>query len=489
MADRENNAPSRRGIDGLHRQRVAAAVSGDLAGQDDVDAFTHGDQPGPGFIELSVGPEPGNGPLRIQPRVGRNERRSLERDRQRLFQRSLEHRLPGPVPEIRDQEGQRRARRRRRRRSTVIAGEPDRGPRRQQHEHQHRRGRGLPLVFLGDGPGPRAAGGVERLERVDQRLGGRVAAFRLGLQAGRDDALERFGHVRRQPAQRRRRRLHPRHHFRHRALRSRDTAAAGQHVVEHQPERVVIGAVIDGGAARLLGRHVFERAHDRAAGGGRRGAGRHRSRDPEVHDQRLAVLVDHDVLGLEIAVHDAGLVRGGQSRGDVLREDQRLRRRQLAAIAQQVGEVLPLDVRHRDVLDAVDLPEVVDPHDVLVRDLPGQQQLALEAPLDLPRDLRIPVDFGADDLQRDGDAELGVPGLVNDAHAAGPELSQNAIARPERLAGGERPGRGPGRSAGPSRDGGSRQEGFGVGRGAGQGGNGVRQVWHAVAGWGVSVPQ
>ena len=69
MADREQRAVAA-GIDGLHRQRVAAAITGNLAGQDDVDAFTHGNQPGPGFIELSVGPEPGNGPLRIQPRVG-----------------------------------------------------------------------------------------------------------------------------------------------------------------------------------------------------------------------------------------------------------------------------------------------------------------------------------------------------------------------------------------------------------------------------------
>ena len=44
---------------------------------------------------------------------------------------------------------------------------------------------------------------------------------------------------------------------------------------------------------------------------------------------------------------------------------------------------MPCDVRHRDVLDAVDLAEVVDADDVLVRDLAREQQFALEAPLEL----------------------------------------------------------------------------------------------------------
>ena len=51
-------------------------------------------------------------------------------------------------------------------------------------------------------------------------------------------------------------------------------------------------------------------------------------------------------------------------------------------------EVGAVDVRHRDVLDAVDLAEVVNADDVLVRDLAGQQQFALEAALDFGSDGR-----------------------------------------------------------------------------------------------------
>ena len=50
---------------------------------------------------------------------------------------------------------------------------------------------------------------------------------------------------------------------------------------------------------------------------------------------------------------------------------------------QDLRQRLALDERHRQVLDAVDLAEVVDADDVLVGDLAGQHQLALEALLEL----------------------------------------------------------------------------------------------------------
>ena len=48
-------------------------------------------------------------------------------------------------------------------------------------------------------------------------------------------------------------------------------------------------------------------------------------------------------------------------------------------------QVRPVDVRHRDVLDALDLADVVDPDDVLVGDLTGEQQLPLEPALEVLR--------------------------------------------------------------------------------------------------------
>ena len=43
-------------------------------------------------------------------------------------------------------------------------------------------------------------------------------------------------------------------------------------------------------------------------------------RDPEIHDPDLVVFGDQDVLGLEVAVDDAGLVDGGQAGGRLERD-------------------------------------------------------------------------------------------------------------------------------------------------------------------------
>ena len=112
--------------------------------------------------------------------------------------------------------------------------------------------------------------------------------------------------------------------------------------------------------------------------------------------------------------------------------------RQLAVAPQHRRQVVALDVRHRDVLDAVDLAEVVNADDVLVRDLAGEQQLVLEALFRRrQRDAAPPV--RANHLQRDRDAQLRVPGLVDRAHAADAEDPDDVIARAERLPDPERP--------------------------------------------------
>ena len=99
-------------------------------------------------------------------------------------------------------------------------------------------------------------------------------------------------------------------------------------------------------------------------------------------------------------------------------------------------EILAFDVRHRDVLDAVDLSEVVNSDDVLVRDLPGEEQLALESPLQVLGGGLIVCNLRPNHLQRDRDAKLGVPRLVDGAHAAEAKQSGNAVTgaelRPDR---------------------------------------------------------
>ena len=91
-------------------------------------------------------------------------------------------------------------------------------------------------------------------------------------------------------------------------------------------------------------------------------------------------------------------------------------------------QVRPLDERHRDVLDAVGLTQIVNAEDVLVRDLPREQQLLLEAPLEVDADAGIRQHLGPDHLERDRDAELLVLRLVDRAHAADAQQPLDAVA-------------------------------------------------------------
>ncbi len=101
-------------------------------------------------------------------------------------------------------------------------------------------------------------------------------------------------------------------------------------------------------------------------------------------------------------------------------------------------QLLAFDERHGQELDAVDLAELVNPDDVLVSDLAGQEQLLLEAPLEHRRGLGVGSDLRPDHLQRDQYAQLRVPRLVDRAHAAEAKQLHDVIARAERRAGCER---------------------------------------------------
>ena len=126
---------------------------------------------------------------------------------------------------------------------------------------------------------------------------------------------------------------------------------------------------------------------------------------------------------------DALGVRGGQARRDLPRDQQRARHRQLAVAAQHVGERLPFDERHRQVLDALDVADVVNADDVLVRDLPREHELALEAQLEIARRRRIRLRDGPDHLDGDADAQLVIERLVDRAHAAGAEQFEDRVTR------------------------------------------------------------
>ena len=104
--------------------------------------------------------------------------------------------------------------------------------------------------------------------------------------------------------------------------------------------------------------------HVRGCARNRSGAAFGPSGEPEVHDHHPPRAGEHDVLGLDIAVDEAGLVDrlepGEELRGDVLGFFQL----EWPALLKHPKQCRPVDVLHRDQLAAIDLDEVEDPADV-----------------------------------------------------------------------------------------------------------------------------
>ena len=151
--------------------------------------------------------------------------------------------------------------------------------------------------------------------------------------------------------------------------------ASGGQLVEDDAEREEIGPCVHGLAADLLRRHVGHRAQDlthagdrcRARADGRACGIRRRIqrdlREAEVEHLHPAVVGHHDVAGLEIAVHDAALVRGDEGVGQRDRELEHAGEGKPAR-GDELVQALPVDQLHREEADAVLILDGVERDDV-----------------------------------------------------------------------------------------------------------------------------
>ena len=210
--------------------------------------------------------------------------------------------------------------------------------------------------------------------------------------------------------------------------------AAGQHLVEHDPQRVEVRLAGDRPPERLLGRDVVGRAQHPAVGGqpllGQRAG------DAEVGDLGAALDVHEDVLGLDVAVDDRSLVRALQRARDLDRVGGGLGDRQALAAPDALLERLALDVLEDDELGSVVLAGIDHGDDVGVVELGHRARLAPEA-LEL---VGVGGDLAVHQLDRDGPLEHRVEGAVDRRHAARADLGVEPVATVEKCADGRAQG-------------------------------------------------
>ena len=195
---------------------------------------------------------------------------------------------------------------------------------------------------------------------------------------------------------------------------------ADEHLVQHDAEGVDVAAGIGRAARDELGSEVGDRAEQHLP---RRGVGARGAREAEVADLDTAVFGEQHVLGLDVAVHDAGAVRGREARQHGIHDRDRLGDRQPALLAQQVaqrdaGEVLHDEVGHLAVLALVE-----HVHDVRIGQARRRARLLDEAALEH----RVVGEVAVHDLERDAALESQVGRDVDGGHAATGDAGTNAV--------------------------------------------------------------
>ena len=222
-------------------------------------------------------------------------------------------------------------------------------------------------------------GGGAPVRGRDRRRGGGGIADRLGEVLGGGEAFlgplrQRLGHhgieLRRhgRPGQRRQHRLDVErllHDGGHAAL---ERPFAGEHLVEDDTRGPDVGPVVGRIAPELLGRHIGGRAEH---GADMRHRGILDPRDPEIGDLHHAVLGQHDVRGLDVAMHHAARMGVGEGVQDLAHQPDDHRRRQPLLLVEHGLEGLALDHLHDDPGDLGVFAVVEDGNDVRMREAAG----------------------------------------------------------------------------------------------------------------------
>ena len=203
---------------------------------------------------------------------------------------------------------------------------------------------------------------------------------------------------------------------------AQEGVGAREHLVQHGAEGEEVGPVVQRLPLELLGRHVRVLAadHPGAALADALGVAGH----AEVRELHVALDRHQDVRRRDVPVHDLQappplvcsrvgvLQRGGGAGGDVEDRVDRQLTAQLAAGDQELLEVRPVHVLHRDEVLAVVHAEVEDLHDVAVVERDRDPGLVREE----LRELLQVLERGQDLLEGQPLLEAGRPGEHRQVH-------------------------------------------------------------------------
>ena len=198
---------------------------------------------------------------------------------------------------------------------------------------------------------------------------------------------------------------------------SRERNRSGERLEEDAPERVHVGTTVDVVPPDLLRSHVVDGSQKMTVG---RPAIGDALRQPEVGEIDVlatVLVVEQDVRRLDVAVDEPSGMCGIERVGDLARDRECSGRLERPLASQELREVRPFDVAHRDEQAVIRLAGLVDRDHVRVVERGREPRLA-QHPIAESVVLGVPLD---EELQSDTPLEPWVAGTVDLAHSPAPD--------------------------------------------------------------------